>query len=221
MILMTTREQVVSSRRAFDVTWFIPPIVRYRHVLRDVLLASVFIQLFALISPLFFQVVVDKVLVHKGLTTLEILVVGLLVVSLFDVVVGALRTYLMAHTTSRIDAELGAKLFHHLMHLPLSYFQARRVGDSVARVRELETIREFLTSSAVTLLVDLAFASIFLAVMYFYSPPLLLIVLITLPLYALIVLVLSPFSGPRPTRNSPAALKINPSWLRALPALRR
>jgi ATP-binding cassette, subfamily B, bacterial HlyB/CyaB len=192
LILMTTRERVAGAQRAFDVTWFIPALVKYRHLLRDVLVASFFIQVLGLISPLFFQVVVDKVLVHKGLTTLEVLAFGFLVVSVFEVTMGGLRTYLFAHTTSRVDAELGAKLFDHLTHLPLGYFQARRVGDSLARVRELETIRDFLTSSALTVVLDLFFAIVFLVVMWLYSPTLLLIVLITLPLYAFIVIVLGP-----------------------------
>ena len=192
LVLMTTREHVAGAKRGFDVTWFIPARVRYRRLLRDVLVASFFLQILALISPLFFQIVIDKVLVHKGLTTLEILAIGLAVVFTFDVAIGGLRTYLFAHTTSRVDAELGAKLFSHLTHLPLAYFQARRVGDSVARVRELETIREFLTSSALTVVLDLFFAIVFLAVMYLYSPTLLIVVLVTLPLYAVIVWVVAP-----------------------------
>jgi ATP-binding cassette, subfamily B, bacterial HlyB/CyaB len=192
LVLLTTRERVAGARRAFDVSWFIPALVRYRRILRDVLIASFFLQLLALVSPLFFQIVIDKVLVHKGLTTLEILALGLLVVFTFDVLIGGLRTYLFAHTTSRVDAELGSKLFSHLTHLPLSYFQARRVGDSVARVRELETIREFLTSSALTVVIDLFFAVVFLVVMYIYSPTLLLVVLVTLPLYAGILWVVAP-----------------------------
>lgn len=192
LLLMTTRERIVGAARAFDVTWFIPSLVKYRHLLRDVLLASLFIQIMALITPLFFQVVIDKVLVHKGLTTLEVLAFGLFVVSTFDVLLGALRTYLFSHTTTRIDAELGAKLFAHLTELPLAYFQARKVGVTVARVRELDTIRDFLTSSALTVVLDLLFAVIFLAVMWLYSPLLLLVVLATLPLYALIVVAVAP-----------------------------
>lgn len=192
LILMTTRERVAGAKRAFDVSWFIPALVRYRHILRDVLLASFFLQILALISPLFFQIVIDKVLVHKGLTTLEVLAIGLFIVFIFDVAIGGLRTYLFAHTTSRVDAELGSKLFSHLTHLPMAYFQARRVGDSVARVRELETIREFLTSSALTVVIDLFFAVVFLVVMYLYSPTLLLIVVATIPLYAGIVMFVAP-----------------------------
>ncbi|WP_279629667.1 type I secretion system permease/ATPase [Caulobacter radicis] len=191
-LLMTTREHVAGGARRFDVSWFIPALVKYRNLLRDVLLASLFLQVLGLITPMFFQVVIDKVLVHKSLTTLEVLAVGLLVVSVFDVAMGGLRTYLFSHTTSRVDAELGSKLFSHLTHLPMAYFQSRRVGDSVARVRELENIREFLTSSALTAVLDLLFASIFLAVMWLYSPWLLLIVLITLPLYAAVVLLVGP-----------------------------
>jgi len=119
-----------------------------RHILRDVLIASSALQILALITPLFFQIVIDKVLVHKGLTTLEVLAVRLFFVSVFDVLLGGLRTYLFSHTTSRRGCRTRLQTFSHLTRLPLAYFQARRVGDSVARVRELDTIREFLTSSA-------------------------------------------------------------------------
>src|ERR1700756_2340058 len=119
-------------------------------MLAEVLSASFFLQLFALVTPLFFQVVVDKVLVHRSLTTLDVLIAGLIGIAVFEAILGLLRTYLFAHTTNRIDIELGARLFRHLVALPLAYFQARRAGDSVARVRELENIRNFLTSSALT-----------------------------------------------------------------------
>jgi len=192
LLVMTTRERVAGVDRAFDVTWFIPALVKYRHLLRDVLLASFFIQILALITPLFFQVVIDKVLVHKGITTLEVLAIGLFAVSIFEVLMSGLRTYMFSHTTSRVDAELGSKLFAHLTHLPMAYFQSRRVGDSVARVRELETIRDFLTSSALTVVLDLVFGSVFLVVMWIYSPLLLLVVLTTIPLYAIVVAVIGP-----------------------------
>src|SRR5262249_38974655 len=136
-----------------------------------------------LISPLFFQVVIDKVLVHRALTTLDVLVIGLLTIAIFETVLGVLRTYLLSHTTNRIDVELAARLFHHLLALPMAYFQARRVGDSVARVRELENIRNFLTSSALTLVIDLFFTGVFLTVMFFYSPLLTWIVLGSFPFY--------------------------------------
>ena len=145
------------------------------------MVASFFLQLFGLVSPLFFQVVIDKVLVHRALSTLEVLVVGLVTISMFETVLGGLRTYLFAHTTNRIDVELGARLFRHLLALPLAYFEARRVGNSVARVRELENIRNFLTSSALTLVMDLFSPVVFLAVMFLYSPLLTWIVIAQFP----------------------------------------
>ncbi len=169
----------------FDFSWFVPAVVKYRKLLLEVLLVSFVLQFFALITPLFFQVVTDKVLVHRGLSTLDVIAVGLLAVSLFEVTLTALRSYVFAHTTSRIDVELGARLFRHLLSLPLAYFQARRVGDSIARVRELENIRSFLTGNALTLVLDILFSIVFISVMFFYSGWLTLIVVISLPLYGL------------------------------------
>jgi len=183
LVLMTRRSGLTELSRRFDVTWFLGAIHKYRHVLGKVLVASFFLQLFALISPLFFQVVIDKVLVHRSLGTLDVLVIGLVTISVFETILGILRTYVFAHTTNRIDVELGARLFRHLLALPIAYFQARRVGDSVARVRELENIRNFLTSSALTLVIDLLFTFVFLAVMYVYSPLLTFLVLASFPFY--------------------------------------
>jgi subfamily B ATP-binding cassette protein HlyB/CyaB len=190
-VLITTRESIRTLGK-FDVTWFIPALVKYRGLLGEVLIASLVIQLFALATPLIFQVVIDKVLVHKGLGTLNVLAIALIAVVLFETVLGAIRAYVFAHTTCRVDVELGSKLYAHLLSLPMAYFEARRVGDSVARVRELDTIREFLTSSSVTLVIDLLFTLIFLVVMWFYSPWLLLIVVIAILLYTIICVALTP-----------------------------
>ena len=183
LILMTRRAGLLDLSHRFDITWFLGAIHKYRHVLGRVLVASFFLQLFALVSPLFFQVVIDKVLVHRSLSTLDVLVLGLVAISVFETVLGILRTYVFSHTTNRIDVELGARLFRHLLALPIAYFQVRRVGDSVARVRELENIRNFLTSSALTLIIDLFFTFVFLAVMFIYSPFLTFVVLGSFPFY--------------------------------------
>lgn len=193
LILLTRRTGVADGeRRQFDFSWFIPSIVKYRGLLGEVLLISFFIQLFALVTPLFFQVVIDKVLVHKGFTTLDVLVFALLVVSIFEVLFGGLRTYLYSHTAQRIDVGLGARLFRHMLALPISYFEVRRVGDTVARVRELENIRQFLTGSALTVAVDTVFTVVFLSVMYYYSPVLTWIVLASIPFYAILSLIFTP-----------------------------
>jgi ATP-binding cassette, subfamily B, bacterial HlyB/CyaB len=192
LVLMTRRSGLLDLSRRFDITWFLGAIHKYRRLLGEVLVASFFLQLFALVSPLFFQVVIDKVLVHRSLSTLDVLVIGLVAISVFETVLGILRTYLFAHTTNRIDVELGARLFRHLVALPIAYFQARRVGDSVARVRELENIRNFLTSSALTLVIDLFFAFVFVAVMFFYSPLLTGVVLAAFPVYIAISAAATP-----------------------------
>jgi subfamily B ATP-binding cassette protein HlyB/CyaB len=186
LVLITRRASLGDLARKFDITWFVQAMHKYRYLLSEVMVASFFLQLFALVSPLFFQVVIDKVLVHRGLTTLDVLVFGLITVSIFESLLGALRTYVFSHTTNRIDVELGARLFRHLMALPIAYFEARRAGDSVARVRELENIRNFLTSSALTLVIDLFFTIVFLGVMFYYSPLLTWIVIGSFPFYIVI-----------------------------------
>ncbi len=192
VVFVTTRASLTLGSAKFDVSWFVPALWRYRHLLRDVLLASLVLQIFALATPLFFQVVIDKVLVHRGLTTLDVLAWGLGAVIVFETGLGGLRAWLFTHTTSRVDVELGAKLYRHVLSLPLAYFESRRVGDTVARVRELETVREFLTSSAATLVIDLAFTLLFLVILFFYSIPLFVVVLVSLALYAIISVAITP-----------------------------
>lgn len=192
LVLVTKRAALRPEDVAFGFSWFIPAIVRHRRLLGEVLLASFFLQLFALVTPLFTQVVIDKVLVHKGFTTLHVMAVGMIVLALFDALLSGLRTYLFAHTTNRIDVGLGAQLFRHVLALPLAYFEARRVGDTVARVRELEQIRQFLTSNSVTVLLDVLFTAVFLAVMWGYSSTLTLVVLASLPLYAILSVAITP-----------------------------
>lgn len=192
LILVTSRAILAQGGGKFDLSWFIPSIVKYRKQFLEVLAGSFFLQLFGLVSPLFMQVVIDKVLVHKSMSTLDVLAFGLITISTFEALMGGLRTYVFSHTTNRIDVELGARLFSHLLGLPLAYFQARRVGDSVARVRELENIRNFLTGNALTVAMDLLFTLVFFAVMLTYSPWLTLIVFISLPCYVTLSVLVTP-----------------------------
>jgi subfamily B ATP-binding cassette protein HlyB/CyaB len=178
--------------KTFGLRWFLPTIWRYRRPLGHVLIASLFVQLFALVTPLFFQVVVDKVLSHKGYSTLFVLVGGMAAIGVFDVVLQYLRTYALSHTTNRIDVELGQRLFGHLLRLPLAYFETRSAGQTVARVRELETIRSFLTGQGLFSAIDLVFAFVFIAVLLAYSAKLTLIVLAAIPLYLIIGFAVRP-----------------------------
>lgn len=192
IVALASRAELAAKEVSFDLSWFIPAVVRYRKLFGEVLIASLFIQIFGLISPLFFQVVIDKVLVHRGMSSLDVLVFAMIVVAIFEVLFGALRTYLFSHTTNRIDVQLGSNLYRHLMQLPIAYFGARRVGETVARVRELENVRNFLTGSALTLVLDLAFTVVFFAVMFAYAPTLTWIVVGSLPFYIGLSLFITP-----------------------------
>jgi subfamily B ATP-binding cassette protein HlyB/CyaB len=192
LILITSRPGLVEHYRRFGISWFLPVLYRYRKLMAEVMLATFFIQLFALLTPLFFQVVIDKVLVHRGMGTLDVLMVGLLAIYVFEVILGGLRSYIFSHTSNRIDVILGSRLFRHLMSLPLSYFEVRRVGDTVARVRELEGIRNFLTGKALMSVIDLFFIFVFLSIMLYYSTLLTAIVAATIPIYALLSVVITP-----------------------------
>jgi len=175
-----------------NLRWFAATLWRYRAPLRNVIIASFFVQIFALVSPLFFQVVVDKVLVHNTVSTLNVLITGLVAVILFDTLLQFLRTFVLTHTASRIDVELGHRLFSHLARLPIAYFESRPAGQTVARMRELEKIRTFLTGQALTSLLDLFFALVFVAVLFFYSTQMALLVVASFPLYVLTVVILRP-----------------------------
>ncbi|MCU0763035.1 MAG: type I secretion system permease/ATPase [Hydrogenophaga sp.] len=170
-------------KEKFGVSWFLRAMKKYRTLLGEVLLASLFVQVFALMTPLVFQVVIDKVLTHRSLSTLDVLAIALAALAVFEVVLSAMRHYLFTHTTSRLDVELGTQLFRHLMRLPLSYFESRRAGDTVARVRELDNARAFLTGQALTSWIDLLFTAVYLAVMFYYSPMLTGIVVAALPVF--------------------------------------
>ncbi|MCA7955789.1 type I secretion system permease/ATPase [Burkholderia seminalis] len=186
VLLVASRASLAGELAHFDFSWFIPAIVKYRWLLLEVLGVSLLLQLFGLVSPLMFQIVTDKVLVNHTFSTLNVACIALFICSTFEVLLGGLRTYVFSHTTNRIDVELGARLFRHLFALPLSYFAARRVGDTVARVRELENIRNFLTGQALTAVIDIAFSFVFIGVMCLYSVRLTLIIVASLPLYAAI-----------------------------------
>lgn len=191
-ILLSNRSAWLSAKEKFGIRWFLGAIFKHKKQLVDVLVASVFVQLLALATPLFFQVVVDRVLAHNASSTLNVLAVGFFFVIVFETIIGFLRGYLTSHTANRIDVLLSSSLFAHLVYLPIHYFKARRVGDTIARARELDSIREFLTGSAMTLLLDVVFTLAFLGVIAYYSVTLALVVIATIPLYFLMAWVITP-----------------------------
>ena len=190
--LVKSKQSALASLAKFDFSWFIPAIIRYRKELAFVVILSLATQLIALLTPLFFQVVTDKVLVHNANTTLNVFALGLLLTIAFDAFLTTVRSYALNHTSNRMDVSLGSSLYRHLVSLPSSYFAVRRVGDSVARVHELENIRNFLTNNSVTLLLDAVFSFVFLALMAYYSLLLTCITLVSVLLYGALSFLVVP-----------------------------
>jgi len=190
--VIVLKHRILSEEIRFGFGWFFNQIMKYKKVMGEVLIASFVIQLFGLVTPLFTQVILDKVLVHRSMTTLDVLAIAFVAVAVFELVMNLIRNYLFAHTTSKIDAKLGAKLFHHLLALPLVYFEKRKVGNIIARVRELDQIREFIANKSVTLIIDVLFSGVFVAVMLLYSVKLTMVVLAFVSMIALLYLFVTP-----------------------------
>ena len=187
-----THDRSTQATKPFGFSWFLPELLRHRTLWRDILLASLSIQLVGLATPLFTQVIIDKVIAHHSESTLIVLGVALVVFMLFTSVMSWLRQYLVLHTGSRIDAVLGEKVMRHLLRLPLGYFEQRPTGTLVARLNGVETLREFVSGAAVSLVLDLPFLFVFLAVMFAYSWQLTLIALGILALIVVASLIMVP-----------------------------
>lgn len=184
--------ELIQKREQFNLSWFLPAVWRFRNLLTEVLLASFTLQLLGLASPIITQVIIDKVMVQESLPTLHVMAVALIAAAVFEAILGILRMFIFTHTTNRLDMALSAQLFRHLLRLPLSYFEARRVGDTVARVQELEEIRQFLTSTALTVVLDSIFSVVYLGMMFYYSVKLTLVALAVIPLFAILTLLATP-----------------------------
>lgn len=189
LLLKVTKE---TPQKRFGLSWFIPSLIRYRKVLTEVLIASFFVQLFGLANPLMIQVIIDKVIVQNSIDTLHVLGIFLLVVAVFEAVLTSLRTYLFVDTTNRIDLALGSEIIDHLLRLPLRYFERRPVGELATRINELENIRQFLTGTALTVVLDAVFSVVYIVVMFIYSWILALVTLAVIPLFVLLTIFVSP-----------------------------
>ncbi|MGG4607939.1 peptidase domain-containing ABC transporter [Providencia sp. Me31A] len=184
--------QINFKQGQFDITWFQAEFMKYKSIILWVLFFSFILQILALVSPIVMQVIMDKVLIHNSLITLDVLIFGLIIAALVEVILKGLREYIYHHTVNRIDMTLGLKLLKHLLQLPIPFFKNRQIGAIVTRVKELETIREFLTSSFFTLCVDVLFLFVFIYVMNLISTTLTLIFLCSIPLYLLLAWWLTP-----------------------------
>lgn len=182
----------VAGKALFGFRWFWPELLKHRGLWREVLLASLVLQLLALGMPLFSQVIIDKVIVHRSVSTLLVMAMGLLLFMLFSALLSWARQSLLLHMGNRIDAVLAMAVFKHLFCLSPRYFEQRPTGVIAARLHAVETIREFLASAAVSLLLDLPLSVVFIAVMFCYSAPLSLIALAVLCVIAVISVVVAP-----------------------------
>lgn len=190
VLLVETTEQ--TPQQKFGLSWFIPSLKKYRGTLSLVLVASLFVQVFGLANPLMVQVIIDRVIMQNSIDTLHVLGVFLVVVAIFEAILTSLRTYLFVDTTNRIDMALGAEIIDHLLRLPLRYFDRRPVGELSSRVNELENIRQFLTGTALTVVLDALFSVVYILVMFIYSVKLTIVSLATIPLFMILTFFVSP-----------------------------
>lgn len=190
ILLIETTEQ--TPQQKFGLGWFIPSLKRYKSVLITVLVASLFVQVFGLANPLMVQVIIDRVIGQNSIDTLHVLGFILVIVAVFEAILTSLRTYLFVDTTNRIDMALGAEIIDHLLRLPLRYFDRRPVGELSSRVNELENIRQFLTGTALTVVLDALFSVVYILVMFIYSVKLTFVSLATIPLFMILTFFVSP-----------------------------
>ncbi|MEQ8540174.1 MAG: peptidase domain-containing ABC transporter [Coleofasciculus sp. D1-CHI-01] len=190
-VLLVQRTKHTPKQR-FGLQWFLPSLVRYRRVLILVFIASFFVQLFGLANPLMIQVIIDKVIVQNSIDTLHVLGAFLVIIAVFEALLTSFRTYLFVDTTNRIDMHLGSEIIDHLVRLPLRYFEKRPVGELASRINELENIRQFLTGTALTVVLDAVFSVLYIVVMFIYSWVLTIVSLGIIPLFVLLTVIVSP-----------------------------
>ena len=190
--ILITKKGIMDREAVFSFKWFIPTILKFKKEFIQVLIAVFTIQILGILTPVMTQVVVDKVLVHRSMSTLNVLAIGIGIVYIYELILGLAKNYMFTHTTNRIDVMLSFKLFKHLFALPLKYFESRRVGETVARVRELDSIRNFLTGTPLSSMIDLIFIIVYIVVLFFYSKMLTVIVICSIPVYAILSAIVPP-----------------------------
>ncbi len=192
IILFTRRFSLDEEKKEFSLAWFLPVVGKYKKYLRNVLFMSFLLQILGLATPIFMQVIIDKVLVHRSAHDMDILIMGMILTAIFNNWMMSLRAYLFTNITSKMDVVLSSQLFRNIMALPVKYFSKWQVGDVVSRVGELENLRNFMTGSALTIVLDIIFAAVYLVVMLLYSKVLSLVVVLILPLFVLLNVIVAP-----------------------------
>ncbi|EJD6473716.1 type I secretion system permease/ATPase [Providencia rettgeri] len=191
-VLLIKEQLEPEQKKAFGFSWFIPSVLRQHVKLRNIFILSAIIQLFALISPLLFQNLIDKVLVGRSLSNLHVIALAIFAIAVAEPIYGFIRNKIFSHSSSQISAELSGKIYRHLMALPLNYFKLRPTGKIIARIRELAHIRQFLTGSTLMLFIDFIFVILFVAVLFSYSSLMAWILLGSMGVFFVLWMILGP-----------------------------
>lgn len=192
LIFRNRKQPDEAVQTEFGFRWFIPTILKFKREFLLVLLAVFTIQIIGILTPVMTQVVVDRVLAHKAISTLYTISIGILIVYVYELLLGLAKNYLFVHTTNRVDVLLNYKLFQHLFSLPLKYFETRRAGETIARVRELDSIRSFLTGTPLSSFIDMVFVVVYIVILFIYNVPLTLLVIASIPFFGVLSMVITP-----------------------------
>ena len=190
--ILLKKKEIIDSDVKFGFKWFIPTILKFKKQFIQVFIATFTIQLLGILTPIMTQAVIDKVLVNNSMSTLATITIGIAVVYIYELVLGIAKNYVFTHTTNRIDVILNYRLFKHLFALPLKYFESRRVGETVARVRELDGIRNFLTGTPLSTAIDFMFIIVYIAILFLYNTTLSVIVVGSIPVFAVLSAIITP-----------------------------
>lgn len=193
IILIAKQDSFIEKEeKKSGIAWFLPILNKYKKAFAMILIFSLILQIFGLVTPLFTQVIINKVLVQHSLGTLNILALGMIIICLFKAWISGLRRFMLNHHISKIDVVLSANLFQHVVGLPIQFFEKYKVGEIVSRIRELDNIRGFIVGAAFSTILDSLFSIIYLGIMLTYSWYLTLVTLVSLGCYIILNLVLTP-----------------------------
>ena len=192
-VIFVKREYKLSDpKQPFGFRWFIPEILKQKDAFRDILIAAVAMHVLGMATPIFFQLVIDKVLTHQSETTLWVLGAGIVLALIFDAIFGYLRQLLTLAATNKIDMRLTRRVFSHLLTLPIDYFETATAGVITRHMQQLEKIRSFLTGRIFMTGLDAISLVIFIPILFFYSVQLALIVLVFTAMIAAIIVAMLP-----------------------------
>ncbi|MDR3482378.1 MAG: peptidase domain-containing ABC transporter [Burkholderiaceae bacterium] len=192
VVFLKREHAIADPNQPFGLRWFIPEILKQKAAFRDIAIAALMLHLLALASPIFFQLVIDKVLVHQSTSTLWVLAVGIVIALVFDAIFGFLRQYMALSATNKIDMRLTRRTFGHLLSLPIDYFETTTAGVIVRHMQQLERIRQFLTGRLFFTGLDATALLIFIPILFSYSIKLASITLVFAAIIAAIVAGLVP-----------------------------